>query len=594
MLRSVTLACVMVAAASSEAPRPHIVMIVADDTGWSNIGFNTGGRVRTPTIDALAADGIMLASHYVYKFCSPSRSSFMSGRLPIHVNQENSATEQRYAGIPLNFTTLPEKLCARAGYPGGGGYACHAVGKWHCGMASTAHTPRGRGFDSFVGFFDFGEDHYTQIRSGAARRRLGAAAAAERNDGPTAEGADDDVFIDDGGGGCSGVDLWRDDAPATGENGTYGDYIYAAAAADAAAAHNASGRAAGAPPLFMYAAFQNLHPPLQVPQAYMDRYANDTDPPAPLTIAGMAAFLDDCVLNLTAALRANAFVTTADARGGAEDAGAEGGGAAGGAARTMYDDTLIVFTPDNGAYLGSGGDSTPYRGGKFSDFSGGVRVAAFVSGGFVPAARRGATARGLLAGADWYATFLALAGVAPAAIVAETAGVTPIDSLDAWPMIVGDVADGPRREIPLSIMPPGVGALRAGEGTGYYVAGEGIVARGHKLLLGPQSHGPFDDGTTMPTCDSLVPPHGARGGGGWTKDEPGVPCDCGSGGCLFDLENDPFETRDLAAAKPALAAALRERLEALRDGVYAPERGGLEQAACDAVGEHGGFWAPWL
>ena len=96
---------------------------------------------------------------YVYKFCSPTRTSFVSGRLPIHVNQENSATEQPLAGIPVGMTTIAERLNAT-------GYSCHQVGKWHCGQASKKHIPSGRGFNTSLGFFNFGEDHYTQIRGG--------------------------------------------------------------------------------------------------------------------------------------------------------------------------------------------------------------------------------------------------------------------------------------------------------------------------------------------------------------------------------------------------------------------------------------------
>ena len=50
-------------------------------------------------MDAMAREGILLDRHYVFKFCSPTRSSILSGRLPIHVNQENSATEQPNAGV---------------------------------------------------------------------------------------------------------------------------------------------------------------------------------------------------------------------------------------------------------------------------------------------------------------------------------------------------------------------------------------------------------------------------------------------------------------------------------------------------------------
>ena len=61
----------------------------------------------------------------------------------------------------------------------------------------------------------------------------------------------------------------------------------------------------------------------------------------------------------------------------------------------------VVYSADNGGYLGNGGNSTPYRGGKFSDFDGGTRVPAWISGGLVPAAMRGTTLDTLVHIADW-------------------------------------------------------------------------------------------------------------------------------------------------------------------------------------------------
>ena len=75
----------------------------------------------------------------------------------------------------------------------------------------------------------------------------------------------------------------------------------------------------------------------------------------------------------------------------------------------LWATTLLVFSGDNGGYLGSGGDNHPRRGGKFSDFNGGVRVAAFVSGGYLPAAVRGTQQSGMIHIADWHSTFLGLA-----------------------------------------------------------------------------------------------------------------------------------------------------------------------------------------
>ena len=74
------------------APPPHIIMSLADDLGWHNVGWHNA-ELRTPVIDQYAASGIDLQRLYVFKYCSPSRSSLMSGRLPLHVTQNNKNNE---------------------------------------------------------------------------------------------------------------------------------------------------------------------------------------------------------------------------------------------------------------------------------------------------------------------------------------------------------------------------------------------------------------------------------------------------------------------------------------------------------------------
>ena len=68
------------------ADKPHLVFFMADDTGWNNVGWHNPDML-TPHADALVAEGVELDRHYAFVYCSPSRSSFMTGRLPYHVNQ---------------------------------------------------------------------------------------------------------------------------------------------------------------------------------------------------------------------------------------------------------------------------------------------------------------------------------------------------------------------------------------------------------------------------------------------------------------------------------------------------------------------------
>lgn len=217
-------------------PTPHIVTILADDYGWANVGYHHASKeVRTPSIDALVADGVELTRHYAYKFCSPSRSSFQTGRLPVHVNTHNAEPTVRnpqdpvggYAGIPVNMSTIASVM-------GSAGYATHMVGKWDAGMATWRHTPRGRGYDSFFGYFHHANDYYTQ--------RL-----------PFTSTGTIDVC------GNRYVDLWKDDGPARSFNGTaYEEELFTHASLAVIRAHDPS------TPLFLVHAFHLVHTPLEV------------------------------------------------------------------------------------------------------------------------------------------------------------------------------------------------------------------------------------------------------------------------------------------------------------------------------------------
>ena len=85
-LCSLTAVFSTVAQANGTGKPPHILFIVADDLGWSDVGFH-GSKIQTPNIDKLASDGVILNNYYVLPLCSPTRSALMTGMYPIHTGE---------------------------------------------------------------------------------------------------------------------------------------------------------------------------------------------------------------------------------------------------------------------------------------------------------------------------------------------------------------------------------------------------------------------------------------------------------------------------------------------------------------------------
>ena len=146
LLKSICLLCVWMVLPTVSAEKPNIIVIMADDLGYNDLGCYGCQDIPTPHIDKLAEDGVRFTSGYVtWHMCGPSRAGFLTGR--------NQSTFGYYKNVSQPFDPaqgLPKmqtigSLLQKQGYVTGG------VGKWHMGTTNDQH-PNAMGFDDWFGF----------------------------------------------------------------------------------------------------------------------------------------------------------------------------------------------------------------------------------------------------------------------------------------------------------------------------------------------------------------------------------------------------------------------------------------------------------
>jgi arylsulfatase A-like enzyme len=139
-------------ASSLQAARPNILVILSDDQGYADTGFNGCKDIPTPNMDRLAADGVRCSNGYVtHAFCSPSRAALLTGRYQHRFGHENNPfydPNDHLEGLSTKETLLPQYL-QKAGYVTGW------IGKWHLGAAPEFY-PEARGFQETFGFLGGG------------------------------------------------------------------------------------------------------------------------------------------------------------------------------------------------------------------------------------------------------------------------------------------------------------------------------------------------------------------------------------------------------------------------------------------------------
>jgi arylsulfatase A-like enzyme len=363
--------CGQASAADATPEKPNIVYILADDMGYADAGFNGGRDIKTPHLDKLAREGSILESFYVQPVCSPTRSVLMTGRYPTQTGVYSVVRPNAPWGLKLQERTLADALREA-------GYETAICGKWHLGEFQPEYRPTHRGFDHQYGLWFGMIDYFTHMRDGK-------------------------------------LDWHRDDQPCRDEG-------YTTNLLGEEACRRIREKQPGKP-LFLYLPFNAVHSPHQVPDRYLEPYADLTG--VRRTYAGMVAAMDEAVGQVVEAL---------DEKG-------------------LRNNTLIIFSSDNGGPSpGKVTDNGPLRAGKGTIFEGGVRVYAFATWpGHIPATK---VIKEPLHGVDWYPTLVRLAG-------GSLEQALPVDGLDIWPVLT-EGARSPHDALLLCGMAPGRAAIRTG------------------------------------------------------------------------------------------------------------------------------------
>jgi arylsulfatase I/J len=330
-------------------------------------------------------------------------------------------------------------------------------------------------------------------------------------------------------------------------------------------------------PLFLFWAPHIVHGPAQLPETAFEAlsFIEDADGPSAKNrqnYLGRVKYIDSAFGRLVATLKA----------------------------RNMYANCLIGMSSDNGGPLGSA-NNYPLRGGKHSNWQGGVRVNAFLSGGFLPQAARGTVYNELMTAWDWMATFSAVAGVDPTDHRAAAAGLPPIDSINQWDRLVSKTDVAPRTFIPLGSCSdaPDKDAFCQSKGNQQtivngivaYVGREGSARTLWKLLIGRiplagWTWQKYPNGTAAntPTISCGTPVLTMNGMGG-------------VGGCLFNLTADPNEHNDLGhnVEHAEIIATLFTMLQKSNSTTFSPNRGTVDPSACLAAkNRYNNTWGPWI
>ena len=307
--------------------RPNVVLINCDDLGYGDLGCYGSTRNSTPVLDRLAAEGIRFDNFYMASpVCSPSRGAMLTGCYPPRIGFGT------FDGLPVLFPGQAIGLSPSEATLGSvladAGYRTHMVGKWHCGD-QPEFLPTRHGFEHYFGL-PYSNDMGRQAPDPTLRERLEAMAAdrpegfdidralARVNDQPPLP-----LLLDD-----TVLEQQPDQASLTARYVTEAVRFMRASADE---------------PFFLYLAHMYVHLPIYVQARFVQQSRNGTYGAAVESIDWATAVI----------------LRELDALG-------------------LADDTIVIFTSDNGSLARDGGSNAPLRGTKGTTYEGGMRVPGIV------------------------------------------------------------------------------------------------------------------------------------------------------------------------------------------------------------------------
>lgn len=362
--------------------RPNIVVILADDAGWADVGFH-GSEIRTPVLDNLAKNGVELTQFYAYAACSPTRAALLTGRPASRFNIITPLQLENKDGLPAGTVTIAELLRRN-------GYDTAITGKWHLGMSAES-GPNRYGFSHAYGYLGPWLDSWTHLTT-------------------------------DFGGGGEGVRQWHRNGELVDERGHVTDLITAEAIRYLREIRDKT------KPFLLYVPYSAPHTPVQEERKWLTPYDGVIENTSRKYYAAAMTHLDDGV---------GRIITELESEGALENTLviflSDNGAARGGNYQERWLKPPVEYYQSYGP-TDKLGENAPYRGWKNSHYEGGIRVPALVywKGKLAP----GKSEAPMIV-YDLYPTLARLAKT-------ETAEKLTLEGKDIWPQVAENAPAGER------------------------------------------------------------------------------------------------------------------------------------------------------